>query len=271
MEGRSKSKVKCKFGTIADPTLFACSNMRAPEKSPPGLRLPYLTPWALKMGKWANRNCLWCVPTREKVVALTFDDGPSLRHMPALLEALRKHRMHATFFVLGNRIDDTPDGQRRRTLLEEAVRDGHEIALHGDTHDSLLKTPDAEIQTGVERLRARLQGLPVSRFYRPPFGHINARVAGALASIGCTAVNASILPGDSFLPKGWEESPERSTRRILRELHPGAIICLHIGEDLGIDDAVYPSPHASEIVERLAPELARRGYRTATLSEFSGR
>jgi peptidoglycan/xylan/chitin deacetylase (PgdA/CDA1 family) len=244
--------------------------MKAEAALAPRLRLPYLTPWALKFGEWTNRHCLWRVPTQEKVVALTFDDGPSLRYMPSLLASLRQHNLRATFFVLGSRIDDTRDGRRRFDLLMEASRDGHEIAVHGETHRSLFGMPDEKIQADLATMRKRLDALPgnTSRFFRPPFGHVNGRISKTLASAGFTAVNASILPGDSFLPKGWEETPDRSTLRILRDLHPGTIVCLHVGEDIGIDDAVFPSPHAAEIVKKLMPELSQRGYRVATLSEL---
>lgn len=255
-------------GLTAGLFLGFCPTMKAEEA--PKYRLPYLTPWALRVGELVNPHCLWRVQTREKVVALTFDDGPSLSSMPALLTALRKHKIHATFFVLGSRIDDSPDGRQRFALLEEAARDGHEIGVHGETHRSLFGTPEEKILMDLAKTRERLSPLPgeAGHFIRPPFGHINSRIARVLASAGVKAANASILPGDSFFPKGWEETPERSTRRILRELHPGAIVGLHVGEDIGINDSVFPSPHAAEIVDELVPELVRKGYRTATLSEL---
>ena len=244
--------------------------MRADENATIRLRLPYLTPWALKLGEWSTPHCLWRVPTKDKVVALTFDDGPSLTSMPGLLATLRKHKLRVTFFVLGSRIDDSSDGKRRFELLVEAARDGHEIELHGKTHQSLFGVPDEKIKADLAAMRARLSSLPCnpSRFFRPPFGQMNKRIARAIRSAGFTAANASILPGDSLVPKGWEETPDLSIRRILRELHPGAIICLHVGEDIGINDSVFPSPHAAKIVDKLAPELVRIGHNTATLSEL---
>lgn len=246
-----------------------CPTMKTEET--PKYRLPYLTPWALRAGELTNSCCLWRVQTREKVVALTFDDGPSLSSMPSLLAVLRRHKIRATFFVLGSRIDDSPDGRRRFALLDEAARDGHEIAVHGETHRSLFGMPEEKILMDLSRMRERLSPLPgdLSQFVRPPFGHVNGRIARVLSSAGFQAVNASILPGDAFFPRGWEETPRRSTRRILRELHPGAIIGLHAGEDIGINDSVFPSPHAAEIVEVLAPELLRRGYRVVTLTELT--
>jgi peptidoglycan/xylan/chitin deacetylase (PgdA/CDA1 family) len=246
--------------------------MRAEENPTIRLRLPYLTPWALRLGEWSNRHCLWRVPTKEKVVALTFDDGPSLTSMPALLATLRKHKLKATFFVLGSRIDGPSDGERFQLLIE-AARDGHEIAVHGETHRSLFGLPDETIRADLAMMRRRLAALPgaAGPFFRPPFGRINKRIAKTITEAGFTAVNASILPGDSFIPNGWEETPERCVPRILRELHPGAIICLHVGEDVELNDAVFPSPHAAEIIEKLAPELKQRGYRTATLSDLTAK
>lgn len=242
--------------------------MKAEET--PKCRLPYITPWALRAAELTNPHCLWRVPTHEKVVALTFDDGPSLSSMPDLLATLRKHKVHVTFFVLGSRIDDSLEGRKRFALLKEAAGDGHEIAVHGEIHRSLFGVPDEEIRADLAKMRLRLAPLPgaASPYFRPPFGHVNGRIAKVLSSAGFKAVNASILPGDAFLPRGWEETPERSSRRIGCELHPGAIIGLHAGEDIGIGDSVFPSPHAAKIVDDLVPVLIREGYRTATLSEL---
>ena len=242
---------------------------------PSGIKLPYLTPWALKIVRHFSKGCVWSAPTREKVVALTFDDGPSTQAMEELLEALGRHQLKATFFVLGDRIGDaSPDERRRTAALLQVVRDGHEIALHGLTHHSLkglsLELIRREIQE-QRKLLGTLLGPDAAdsiRFLRPPFGRTDKNVLTALSAENLIAVNASILPGDAFFPSGWAELPDRTVARILRELHPGAIICLHVGENLGLDDKVFNMRHAGQIVNRLAPRLKEYGYRAATLKEL---
>lgn len=244
--------------------------------APQGFPAPYVTPLGIRLLSWFNRSCLWSVRTQEKVIALTFDDGPSAESMPRLLDVLMKHRFKATFFVLGDRFDDpqTADGRQRRAALRRAAEEGHEIAFHGWKHRSLYGVPDKVIAQEMRLLRQKLAevaGTEVAqraRFFRPPFGAVNGRISAALAQEGLQAVNASILPGDYYLPRGWAEDPQKVARRVPRELHPGAILCLHVGDDLGQNDGVYDVRHAAEIVERLAPMLEARGYRVTRLGDL---
>lgn len=239
-------------------------------KAAPGwkIRLPYLTPWGLKLAAWGNKECLWSFPTEEKVVALTFDDGPSLTAMPELLAALKHHEIPATFFFLGDRMEHA------EKLLQEAVRDGHEIAFHGMRHRSLRSIPPATLKSEVDRMREMMDKIlgqgagSLVRFFRPPFGQTTAATLRTLREEKLLPVNASILPGDVYFPNGWSEEPERTAHRIVRKLHPGAIICLHAGDDLGRKDHVYSMSDPAWIVHLLAPALKERGYRVALLRDL---
>lgn len=255
------------------------SQSHAPDYGEPsGVRLPYVTPWLLKLARLFPGECVWATTTREKVVALTFDDGPSGPGMNDLLDALKRQNLKATFFVLGDRLLDktSPAGRHRLASLRRAARDGHEIALHGLTHRSHKGHPQKEIQTDIQELRKLIRTelgegpAKALRFLRPPFGRADKNTFAALRAEGIVAVNASILPGDAFYPGGWAEEPGRSVDRILRELHPGAIICLHVGENLGYDDKVYNIRHAAEIVDLLGPKLKARGYRVELLGHQAG-
>lgn len=237
-------------------------------------RLPYATPWVLKAARATQRHCVWIMPTRERVVALTFDDGPSAQFLPAVLDALDRNGWKATFFVLGNRLDETTrEGRHRAALLREAANRGHEIALHGQNHRAFTKMSDEEIRREIRSQRERIRqilGKEPSRFIRPPFGRINRRVARVLTEEGLIAVNASILPGDAHWPKGWSEESPRTELRIGRELHPGAIICLHVGEDIGKEDKVFDMLDAERTVDQLVSILGDRKYRVVRLGDFVG-
>lgn len=246
----------------------------APQSAKFFLRLPYVTPWSIPVVRQFHPECLWTMPTRENVVALTFDDGPSAKFMPALLDVLERHRIKATFFVLGSRLDDATSeaGRQRIAALRRAAQEGHEIAFHGFDHRALTELSDAEIREGIARQREQIRRIlgdkaaAQVRFLRPPFGKIDRRVAKVLAEENLAPVAASILPGDAWWPRGWSEETSRVAPRIRRELHPGAIICLHVGEDLGLNDKVFSVPDAAQTVDQLVSHLGP--WRVARLGDL---
>lgn len=109
-------------------------------------------------------------------VALTFDDGPDPSSTPAVLEALDAAGWRATFFMLGEMVRKSP------ALAAEVVAAGHEVAVHGDRHRTLLRlgprTTHDDIQRAADEI-ASATGV-VARWYRPPFGTLS--VGGLLAA-----------------------------------------------------------------------------------------
>lgn len=108
----------------------------------------------------------------NKVIALTFDDGPSTATTPRLLDILQGRGVHATFFVLGNLAVRAPDLVRR----EEA--EGHEVASHTPYHHQLTKLSATQVQAEaaeMDRIFREILG-HVPPFTRPPYGSYNATV-----------------------------------------------------------------------------------------------
>src|SRR5215213_8276668 len=98
-------------------------------------------------------------------VGLTFDDGPDASVTPLLLDLLATHNAHATFFVLTDKATAQP------ALVRRMVDEGHEIALHFDSHHRLTEMPLKLARTRLRRARSELESLagPI-RYFRPPFG-----------------------------------------------------------------------------------------------------
>lgn len=159
------------------------------------------------------------VRTEHSVAALTFDDGPDEYHTERILDVLARHSASGTFFVLAQRAAHLPE------VLNAIRAGGHEIALHGDDHSSLLGcsmlAKVRKIQAGKRRLEEMLDE-PI-RFYRPPYGWMDVR--GFLAArvvTGLEVVGWSAKGGD------WVDStPSEVADRISADLVPGAIILLH--------------------------------------------
>ncbi|MFC3550473.1 polysaccharide deacetylase family protein [Lysobacter cavernae] len=161
------------------------------------------------------------LPTSERVVWLTIDDGPS-DDTPALLDLLDAHGARATFFVVGAR------AQVRPAQLREIVRRGHGIGNHSHDHPSATfwalspRAMRAQIATAQATL-AELAGMP-PRWFRAVVGMANPFVAVALKEHGLARVAWSARGFDAVL-----RDPARVVARIERDLAPGAIVLLHEG------------------------------------------
>jgi peptidoglycan/xylan/chitin deacetylase (PgdA/CDA1 family) len=157
------------------------------------------------------------VQTTDKVVALTFDDGPHPINTPRLLEVLRRYGAKATFFMLGRAAQAYPD------LVDVVAQAGHAIGNHSYSHCDFLKTSRRQRKEEILACSKSLRGHE-SKIFRPPYGrenlacHIEARI------LGYTVVKWSISAGDWIERTGAEMSS-----RISRQLDPGAIVLLHDG------------------------------------------
>ncbi|MET4676455.1 MULTISPECIES: polysaccharide deacetylase family protein [unclassified Luteibacter] len=192
--------------------------------------------------------------TDRREIALTFDDGPGLA-TSALLAILREYDVQATFFCLGEKARGVPD------MVRAIARDGHEVGNHGFTHRD-VRALDTETFWMTEVLPARslledVAGTPVALF-RPPFGEISPAQTARLAEEGVTLVGWSIDPRD------WDEVEAkdhagRVVRDVLEQVHPGAIVLLHDG-----DEGERARPAIVEIVRHVVPALWAMGFSFVT-------
>jgi peptidoglycan/xylan/chitin deacetylase (PgdA/CDA1 family) len=195
---------------------------------------------------------------RSRVVALTFDDGPSVWTQP-ILDVLQEHGARATFFVLGSSVPGK-EGVLRRMLAE-----GHEIGNHTASHlDPAAVSDEAlvqEIRRGAEVIEAACGHRPT--LARPPYGGAPERFAAAArqAEAGLTVL-WSIDPAD------WDKTEAAPiVEHVLQELRPGAIVDLHDG--MPEESSGAPSRQATvDAVEHLLRELSAHGYRAVTVSEL---
>lgn len=161
------------------------------------------------------------LPTDEKVVWLTIDDGPS-DDTPALLDLLDAHGAKATFFLVGERAARSPD------LVRRIVRRGHDIGNHSMHHPQAwfwalgphrMRTEVAQAQTTLTDIAGS-----APRWFRAVVGMANPFTAAAIAPHGLARVAWSARGYDAL-----DGNPARSVARIERALRPGAIVLLHEG------------------------------------------
>lgn len=153
--------------------------------------------------------------TGKKLIALTFDDGPSY-YTQGLLDGLKERGAKATFFIVGSRVKAYDETIRR------AYAEGHEIAQHTYDHPALTTKTDDQIRWQVnytDELLDECLGMDMDYLLRPPYGDQNSRV---LSVIGCPAVIWSIDSCD------WVSLNQYSVRdTIVNQAFDGAIILVH--------------------------------------------
>lgn len=174
------------------------------------------------------------LPTKEKAVALTFDDGPSPESTPAVLDALRLFNAQATFFVLGEAVGRSPD------LLRRIVAEGHTVSLHGDRHRPFVLLSGREIRDEIARAREAVRrACPdalLSSWLRPPHGFKSPGVLWAVHRIGFRLAGWS-ADGRDYC----EQEPSGIAQTVLGKLQPGAIILLHDGPGNAATAAALPA------------------------------
>jgi peptidoglycan-N-acetylglucosamine deacetylase len=203
---------------------------------------------------------VYCADTAEKVVALTYDDGPDPEHTPGLLDMLRAREATATFFVLGERVERHPEIARR------IVAEGHELGVHGYDHRSLLTMPQSEVVASVQRAKSLVEttvGVSM-RLFRPPYGTFTLRQAQAMRRSGMDLVMWSSVAED------WVHDAERAIAdRALTGLRPGGILLLHDSradpESLQAGE-VLPRFDKSVVLSQLLDGIYASGYATVTVS-----
>lgn len=165
-------------------------------------------------------------PSQKREVALTFDDAPDDEFTPRVLDVLKKERVKATFFVVGNRVETHPE------IMKRIVREGHEIGNHSYNHANLPKLRDKEFRDQVIRTDKIIQKYTgdIPKIIRPPYGNINEEQIKWLASQGKKVINWNV---DSLDWKGL--SAEQVSTNVLSHVEPGAIILQHSGGGEGED------------------------------------
>lgn len=184
----------------------------------------------------------------EKKVALTFDDYLGEKVFD-ILDVLDKNNVKATFFIIGNSIDEN------HTVLEELAKKGHEAANHTWDHMNSFTLTEDEFRAQLIATQLRIEcytGAPAVSF-RPPGGYYNSKMIRIAQEIGLKTVLWSLNSSDAEAGN----SPGVIKDIITKWVHPGAIIVMHTNRDATI--SALPA---------IIRELKQRGYEFVTVSEM---
>jgi peptidoglycan/xylan/chitin deacetylase (PgdA/CDA1 family) len=186
------------------------------------------------------------VNTNQKVIALTFDDGPDSEFTGAILDILKQKQVKATFFVIGKNASQNP------SLLRRIVKEGHEVENHGYSHSRGFQLSDELKQTDQSVFAVTGEH---THFYRPPGGYVTQSEIERIKDQGYTVTLWSV---DS---KDWKRpGVDQIVSNVVQKAFPGAIVLLHDGGGLRSQTVLA--------LEKLIDQLNTEGYRFVTLSEL---
>lgn len=164
-------------------------------------------------------DILWRVPTDERVLYITFDDGPTKIVTLPLLAVLARFDAKATWFMLGRQ------AERHPALVHTVIEAGHTIGNHSYSHPGGWSTLAAVMEAEFVRTTAVLEHFTQERLrlLRPPYGHFTRPMRRWCKANQQRCTMWDIGPGD-YLPSA---TPALIAHRILRAVRPGAILVLH--------------------------------------------
>ena len=199
-------------------------------------------------GAWYAQN------TAEKIIYLTFDCGYENGNTPAILAALSKHGVHATFFAVGNFIRDNPD------LVKQIIAEGHTVGNHTMHHPDMSKISDmASFEKEIKDLEAIFKettGQELAHYYRPPQGKYSESNLKMAQQLGYQTFFWSLAYVDWYQDK--QPTKEEAFDKLLGRIHPGAIVLLH-----------NTSSTNAAILDELLTKWEEMGYRFGTFGELT--
>ena len=200
-------------------------------------------------------NAYFIGDTTQNTIYLTFDCGYENGNTEPILDALKKHDVKATFFVVGNFMETSPE------IVKRMIAEGHTVGNHTYHHldMSSISSMDAfkkETQD-VENLFEQITGTPITKFYRPPQGKYNIENLKMAQELGYHTFFWSLAYVDWYQDK--QPTKDEAFGKLLKRIHPGAIVLLH-----------STSSTNAQILDELLTKWEEMGYTIKPLTELAG-
>lgn len=182
---------------------------------------------------------------QDKLVALSFDDGPNTETTVRMLDMLKRHNVKASFFVIGNNINE-----ESAKVMQRAYKEGHDIENHSLTHCSMPTLTADSIKSEIEQTSALVEKYigEKPQFFRPPYIALNRTMFDT--------IQLPFICGDGC--NDWEDNVSADVRveKMLSAARDGLIFLLH--DFRGNEKTV-------EAVDRIIPILKERGFKFVTV------
>lgn len=195
-----------------------------------------------------------------RTVALTFDDGPDPEWTPRILDVLREHGAHATFFAVGTAVIDHPDLARR------IVAEGHELGVHTLTHVDLSTAPDwrRDLEIDAAQLAIIEATGKATALLRPPYSATSeALTDDAWSAIRTAGEDGYLTVLSTADTRDWRgPDPERIERAIVEGAATGQVVLMH--------DAGGDREATIAALDRALTQLEAQGHRAVSVGESVG-
>jgi len=193
------------------------------------------------------------VNTNQKVVALTFDDGPEPNATDELLQILNQQNVHATFFVIGGALEEHLDSGKK------IVAAGHELGNHSYSHVRMLLVSPSFVKLEIESTDKLIRdaGYQGEILFRPPYGKKLFTLPYYLSKHGRKSITWDLEP-DSY--PNIAADADKITDYVLTNTRPGSIILLHVMYSSGKE--------GMKAVPKIIEGLKAKGYSFKTVSEL---
>lgn len=195
------------------------------------------TPWWLKK---LYGNCIWQMPGAEKIIYLSFDDGPHPLVTPFVLDTLAQYDATATFFCIGKNVVEQP------SVYKRIIEAGHAVGNHTFNHLNGWHTNDAVYLDNITTAKKYID----AALFRPPYGRITPFQLKMLATdpYKMTTIMWTVLSGDFDLKLG----KEKCLQNVLTNTGKGSIVVFHDSEK-AFEKLKYTLPKVLE-------HFTRKGY-----------
>lgn len=180
--------------------------------------------------------------TSEKILALTFDDGPDDVMTPKVLAVLKQYNIKATFFMIGRNAAQHPN------IVRKLIAEGHGIGNHTYSHKGVFPLSSVkEVEIELRKCSSVISNISGEqpKLFRPPFGVTNPIIGHVVRGLGLNSIGWSIRSLDTLSKRSREDV----CMGIIKRLHPGAVILLHDRCD-----------DADILLSMLIPKIIEKGY-----------
>ena len=198
---------------------------------------------------WSEPNYVLNGPRVDRVVALTFDDGPS-PYTARILDILKRFKARGTFFVVGENVVERPGD------LQRILREGHSVANHTFTHVSIAEADAAAVRQ-LDRTTAAIREATsfTPCLFRPPFGSKSAKSIALTKRKGMKTIGWDVDTSDFEQP-----GAQAITRTALSQAKPGSIVLMH--------DGGGPRDQTVQALPAILRGLRAKGYRFVTVDQL---
>ncbi len=201
----------------------------------------------------AEYNAYYVGEKEDKVIYLTFDCGFENGNTEPILDALKKHDVEATFFVVGHFLESAPD------IVKRMVEEGHTVGNHTYNHPDMSKISDKasfeKEMLDVENAFKELTGQEMVKYYRPPQGKYSTQNLQMAKDMGYQTFFWSLAYVDWYQDK--QPTKEEAFDKLIGRIHPGAIVLLH-----------STSSTNATILDELLTKWEEMGYTFKPLSDL---